>query len=297
MDVQDILKRLEVNEGTFPREAVAQAVAQREAIIPELLRILEYAYQNIEHLIDKGYMAHIYAMYLLAQFRETRAYSLIVQFFSMPGEIMLDVTGDVVTEDLGRILASVCCGETDLIASLAENEQANEYVRNAALRSLVILVACGDLPRDDVITYFQSLFRRKLVRKHSYVWDGLVSASTVLYPEEVYEDIKQAYRAGLIDPFSISLENVEQVLSRGKEHALNRLHSNAHFALIDDTIREMEWWVCFQPKDRPSHTVIPAVQPRTVMPNMEPSTKKPQQKAKDKRKRKLAKASRRKNRR
>ena len=46
-------------------------------------------------------MAHIYAMYLLAQFREPRAYPLIVEFFSIPGDIALDTTGDVATEDLG----------------------------------------------------------------------------------------------------------------------------------------------------------------------------------------------------
>jgi hypothetical protein len=86
---------------------VAQAIAQRERIIPALLHMLACAYQDIEHLIEKGYMAHIYAMYLLAQFRESRAYPLIVQFFSMPGEITLEVTGDVVTEDLGGHHASV----------------------------------------------------------------------------------------------------------------------------------------------------------------------------------------------
>ena len=87
MDVQDILKQLEVNEGTFPREAVVQAIEQREVITPELLRILEDARDNIEHLSETGYMAHIYAMYLLAEFREPRAYPLIVQFFSaIPGD-------------------------------------------------------------------------------------------------------------------------------------------------------------------------------------------------------------------
>lgn len=40
MDVQGILKQLEMNAGTFPREAVAQAIEPREAITPELLRIL-----------------------------------------------------------------------------------------------------------------------------------------------------------------------------------------------------------------------------------------------------------------
>ena len=38
MNVQDILKQLEVNEGTFPREAVTQAMAQREAMPNCVLR-------------------------------------------------------------------------------------------------------------------------------------------------------------------------------------------------------------------------------------------------------------------
>ena len=86
MDIQEILQQFAANTGTFPREAVAQAIAQREAIIPELIRILAEAQHNIEHLSDSDSMAHIYAMYLLAQFREPRAYPLIVVFFSVPGE-------------------------------------------------------------------------------------------------------------------------------------------------------------------------------------------------------------------
>jgi Protein of unknown function (DUF1186) len=103
MDIQDILQKLEVNEGTFPREALVQAIAQREEIIPELLRVLAEAQHNIEHLRESEYMTHIYAMYLLAQFREPRAYPLIVEFFSIPGDIALDTTGDVATEDLAGV--------------------------------------------------------------------------------------------------------------------------------------------------------------------------------------------------
>lgn len=82
MGIQDILKQLEVNEGTFPREAVIEAIEQREAITPKLIRILEEAHRDIEDLAESSdYFAHIYAMFLLAQFREPRAYPLIVQFF------------------------------------------------------------------------------------------------------------------------------------------------------------------------------------------------------------------------
>ena len=150
MDVQEILPQLATNTRTFPREAVAQAIAQRETMTPELLRVLVEAQHNIEHLRESESMTHIYAMYLLAQFREPRAYPLIVEFFSIPGDIALDTTGDVATEDLGRILASVSCGDIRLMTALVENEHANEYVRVAALRGLLTLVACGEQSRDAI---------------------------------------------------------------------------------------------------------------------------------------------------
>ena len=193
MDVQNILKQLEVNEGTFPREAVVQAIEQREAMTPELLRILEYAHDNIEDIAERpDYFAHIYAMYLLAEFREVRAYPLLTQFFSIPGDMAADVTGEVVTSDLCRILASVSGGDSRLMMELAENESANDYVRDAALRGLICLVACGQQPREDVITYYQSFFRERLPREYSVLWDLLVHSSTDLYPEELYKDIQQA---------------------------------------------------------------------------------------------------------
>jgi len=37
------------------------------------------------------------------------------------------------------------------MASLVENERANEYVRSAALKGLVTLVACGKRSRDEVV--------------------------------------------------------------------------------------------------------------------------------------------------
>src|SRR5438445_5217893 len=172
MEIQEILQQFAANTGTFPREAVAQAIVQREAIIPELIRILAEAQHNIEHLSDSDSMAHIYAMYLLAQFREPRAYPLIVEFFSVPGDIALDTTGDVATEDLGRILASVSCGDIRLMTALVENAHANEYVRTAALRGLLTLVACGEQSREDIVAYFHQLFQGKIARNISLMWNG-----------------------------------------------------------------------------------------------------------------------------
>ena len=69
MQIQEILKSLERNEGWFPRNAVDEAIAAHDQIIPELLSIIEYTKQNLEKVIqERDYIANIYAMYLLAQF-------------------------------------------------------------------------------------------------------------------------------------------------------------------------------------------------------------------------------------
>ena len=233
-------------------------------------------------------MAHIYAMYLLAQFREPRAYPLIVEFFSIPGDIALDTTGDVATEDLGRILASVSCGDIRLMTTLVENEHANEYVRVAALRGLLTLVVCGEQSRDDIVAYYHQLFQGKIARDMSFVWNGLVSASNALYPEALYDDIKRAYDDDLIETFFIRLDDIDETLRRGKEIVLDELHHNQRYSLVTDTISEMEGWACFHPQDRKASTVASVGQP---------PVKHAQHKAKNKHKRKLAKASRRRNRR
>lgn len=250
MNIEEIIERLKFYDGTFPRQALKEAMARREQITPVLLQILEEAAHNIEDVYEQeDYMAHIYAMFLLAQFREKRAYPLVVDFFSAPGDISLEATGNVVTEDLAQILASVCCGDVSLIRQLAENEAADEYVRNAALESLVYLVAAGQMAREDVLAYYKSLFESGLPKQPSHFWNGLVSCCTDLYPEEVYPQIEQAFEDDLIDESFIDLDFVDGQLALGREEVLARLQDD-RYRLVENTIEELEWWDCFQPPAR-----------------------------------------------
>src|SRR5712691_5791326 len=141
------------------------------------------------------------------------------------------------------------------MTALVENEQTNAYVRVAALRGLLTLVACGEQSRDDIIAYYQQLFQGKIARDISFVWNGLVSASNALYPEALYDDIKRAYDDDLIETFFIRLDDIDETLQRGKARVLDELHHNQRYSLITDTIGEMEGWACFQPKDQSSHSI------------------------------------------
>ena len=246
MQIPEILHQIERATGRFARTAVEAAVAHREEVTPELLRILEDTVNRAaEFDADGDYMAHLYAMFLLAQFRENRAYPLVVRFASLPGDLLDSLCGDFITEDLGQILASVCGGELAGIQSLIENETADEWVRGAALSSLVTLVATGQKSRDEIVSYFAGLFRGKLVSRRSHVWDTLVSYSSDLYPEELLEDIEHAYEESLVDTRYIGFDDVKRDLAMGKDRILARLADNPHRRLVEDTVAEMGWWACF----------------------------------------------------
>ncbi len=257
VNIETIRQELEFYTGRFPTNAVRAAIEQRDAMIPVLLAALqEAADAPAEMARDPNRMLHMYAMYLLAQFCEQAAYPLLVKFFSTPGEISLNTTGDVVTEDLDRILASVCHNDLEPIKRMIEDAAVNEYVRSACLRTLVILVAQEKLSRKHVVDYFRSLFQDKLEREPDFIWGALVSASCDLYPEELLDDIQQAYDDGLVDLWHIRMDSVRDALAEGKEKVLRKFRQHqGHF--VEDTVAEMHWWACFTEDANASTTEYP----------------------------------------
>lgn len=170
--------------------------------------------------------------------------------FSYPTGILEALWSDVVTEAANRILASVCGGDIEPIKALAENPQAGEYARSAALRSLLVLVAQGDKSREEILDYYRSLFRR-LPRTDDFIWSSLASAATDLYPNVLYADIRQAFDDDLIDPFYINQGDVDQVMAQGLQPTLQALKEDPFNDYIVDAIAELEMWAAFQPDISP----------------------------------------------
>jgi Protein of unknown function (DUF1186)/SEC-C motif len=246
MTIPEILKELELYTGRFPRQAMQAAIEQREAITPELLRVLERAAEDpVKFAEQKDYMLHLFGMYLLAQFRERRAYRPLVRIFSAPGETPFDLAGDTVTERLKCIFGSVYDGDPTPLQALVEDGNANEYVRNAAMDVFVVLKESGQMSREDVVAYYRSLFG-KFKRTFSEAWNGLVTAVADLPAPELLEEVRQAYRDDLVESGVADLKGIERELLRPESWGRDR------FALITDAIASMEWWACFHRDGTPS---------------------------------------------
>lgn len=249
MEVTAILSQFELLTGKFPLAAVEAAIERREEITPHLIHILDEVVRVPKKFADNGnYMAHFYALYLLAEFRETAAYPVIVRLAQIPSDLVDNLFGDFVTETLGRVLASVSGGEIAGIQSIIENEMADEWVRGAALDALVTLVVAGERSREEILAYFGRLFQGGLVRKQSAVWEGLISATCDLWPGELLEEIERAYGEGLVDESFMDMGDVEHTLAKGKEASLASTGSNRHFQFMSNTVKDFGSWACFQPQ-------------------------------------------------
>jgi hypothetical protein len=121
MEISEILKDLEQARGDRAAAVVRAAADHKDEITPGLLRILdECIIHAVERAAQPDYGAHFRVMLLLAQFRETRAYPLVVRFAQLPKDLLETYCGDFLTMDLDRILASVCDGDLSPIQALIE---------------------------------------------------------------------------------------------------------------------------------------------------------------------------------
>lgn len=248
MELDAIIAALEYcRTPQFPHQAVQAAVRQKDAITPLLLKALEDTKTNLEAIHQQqDYFLHIYAMFLLAQFRETRAYPLLVDLYATPGDIVYDITGDTLTEDLGRILASVSGGDISLIKQLIEGPDVFESVCSAGLTALVTLVVECEISRESVLDYFQTLLL-DIEEEDSFLGSLLAVNSLELFPNEaIIPTLRNAYEKNIVDPLWSDLDELEMTLEEGPEQALQQLQRNHGYKFVVDVEAEMSWWACFQ---------------------------------------------------
>jgi hypothetical protein len=249
-----ILAELSVVRDTQPLEALQSADAHREALVGPLLHAIERGVANPSGLPEGETMLFSYATYLLAKWRETRAYPLFIRWLSLPGEGAHDIGGDTVTQDGKRLLASVCSADLEPIKQLAQNREANEYCRGQALEALALLANWGEVPRELVEEYFHWLAREGLEREFSHVWNCLCSACLDMEAVRVFPDLRRAYDEGLIETGFISLENLAEV-EAGPRGTWIEQQREWH-PPIADVAEATSWWQCFKRKPRMSATEL-----------------------------------------
>jgi hypothetical protein len=250
MTLEEFMDQIRHIDQEFPEKAIKWAIRYPETVTPALLNILNATLENYACLEKNNFM-HVPALFLLAQFRETKAFPLIMQIASLPGDWPDKILDNAITESLHKIIASVYNNDLAAIQQIIENPNLCIWSRDAAIRSLLVLVKEKTLERESVIQYFQTLFNLEAFTHHLNAMTSLVNAAHDLYPAELYDSIKFAFKNNQVDKSWKNLQEINSTLSLPKNNALKKyLFNNMDYTLIINAIEEiaeeLDWRKFFQ---------------------------------------------------
>lgn len=280
--MDELLADLDFWTGRTKIELVDEAIVRWGAIVPHLLEHLETVIADPEGYLAEDHDLLPYALLLLTHFREERAHPLMLSLFSLSGDILHDLLGDIKTTALPVFLLRTSGGSLDGIKALVCDRNADQFVRWAAMEALCLAVVAGMSCREETIDFLAGLLTGDEADPGSYFWAGVANSLCDLYPDQVMDKVRHAYADGLIIPGAITQEDFERALDRGLEDSLNHVRRELSWRVPDNI--EQLLAMC-EAVDDGSDAMPPHV------PHDDKKAK-----VKRKNKKKMAKASRRKNR-
>jgi hypothetical protein len=240
MPAEDVLRALAEDAPNGYEEALASADAHREALVGPLLAALERGIADPIGASKEDASTFSYALYLLAKWREPRAYPYVIRWLSLPEEQPFEIAGDVVTQEGARILAGVCDGNLEPITSLILNRGADQWGRSAGVGALARLAAWAEVPRARVIERLLWLAREGLEREPNAVWESLAAESADIEALEVFPELRRAYDDDLIDPQFIRPSELDAVEAMPRGEMVRK--TRERHPPIDDVAAATAWW-------------------------------------------------------
>lgn len=192
--------------------------------------------------LGDDYIRHIVAIFILAYLRNKQAFPLIIRLISRADNKVVQLTGEVFTEALGRILASVYDGDLQPIKSVVEDEKLNPWIRSAALDSFMVLWKEEVLGREEVISYLRELMEGKLEQSPGYVWDTVALIAHDLHPGELEDLLRQAIAKQLIAPMVLNAKLLSACVKEDVNEAIKNKDKVVD-GYIKEPIKELTWWL------------------------------------------------------
>lgn len=245
MDINEIIEHFKYYTPQLPREAITEALEHKEEITPKLIEMLEYTKNNLDKIYyeEDEFFGYTYAYFLLAEFKEQKAFPYLIDLLNKDEEIIDYIIGDDFPGYVPRLLASTYNGDDKALFDIIENNQINEFVRCSTLQTFAILYLYGVKDRNFLVNYLKKLLNEKDEKDNSYLYEEIIEEVCHLKLIELAEDIEKIM---YIIENKEEREDLRKILKEESKINRNIYPFKPFYEYIYDTVGIMEEWQCFR---------------------------------------------------
>ena len=245
MEVKEIIEHLRYYTGELPKEALEESIKNKEKMIPELLKMLDYTEENLDNIYNEqnDFYGYIYAIFLLAEFREKRLFPYLIKLLNKDEEYVEYFIGDDYTEYIPRLLASSYNGDDEALFNIIEDNKKDEFIRSSVLQTFSILYLYGEKSREFILNYFRKLINDKKVNDASFLYHEIFNETESLRLIELEDVIEKTFDC-IEDEREIQGLK-ETFLNTSYEIDMDLWPFNPFYKYISNTIEIMKEWQCF----------------------------------------------------
>ena len=246
MDATQILRELASIDG-LPAEAIGAARADRAALVPAFVRLIEQFVAGGE--LPEEADAVFVVFHLLGEWREKSAYRPLAALLRLPPDELDDILGEAVDTTSHRVMAAVFDGDPAPLYDIIRDPEADEAARSRMVEALAMVTLRGELAREETGRFLRACFT-ELPQRECFVWDGWQNAIAMLGLVELAPLVKRAFERGFIDPRVMEYEDFETELRRVLDGGPTPgWQDEREFELFGDTIEELAGWAYPDPDE------------------------------------------------
>jgi hypothetical protein len=244
MTPAEIMREL-ARDDLFPKAAMAAAGADREAMVPIFVDLIErLGSLPLAQMKDDDVMAVIPAFYLMGEWREPRAFRPLVHLHRLPTEVLDHLLGDAVTETSFRVVAGTFDGDLQPLFEAIDDPKADDFARGSLMSALVLIAQQHPTHRAAIEAHVRN-FRSRCPEAPTDVLSSWTEVIADLGLESMTDEVRAAFDEGLIPEdycdFSHFIEDMESTLkAEGKPTSLRY-----DKPLLIDAIGELSQWYCY----------------------------------------------------
>ncbi|QEG00494.1 preprotein translocase subunit SecA [Stieleria maiorica] len=252
-------------KGVLPKALLRELQSRGESVVPGLSEILQ---AETEHARKGGNIetdAAFFSFALISAIGDPRGLPAVIEAISLPDEKLYSLLGDLIHDNLQRLIVKLIGTDFDRIGQLVENPDLYEYVRWSAACTYFLLFKEGRLSREEGVERIERHLNRLIERPCYELNTGLCMELANFGVPASIETIRRAYASGNVEEGMVSQEELEETINRAAEGSGSE--RDRSLPLEFDVVEELSRWACFKRPDKPTpNPVVQSVtEPRDEM--------------------------------